>query len=62
MTDAANRTRLDPANDRIDLSQADPGMAPEILRRLKELGEAHFKLSRPNQAGRRIGLDQKPER
>jgi len=37
-------------------------MAPEILRRLKELGEAHFKLSRPNQAGRRIGLDQKPER
>jgi acyl-CoA thioester hydrolase len=37
-------------------------MAPEILRRLEELGEAHFKLPRPDQAGRGIGLDRKPER
>jgi acyl-CoA thioester hydrolase len=37
-------------------------MAPQILRRLETLGEAHFKLPRPTQAGRRIGLDRKPER
>jgi acyl-CoA thioester hydrolase len=36
-------------------------MAPEILQRLQALGEVHFKLPRPTQAGRRIGLDQKPE-
>jgi len=37
-------------------------MTPEVLRRLETLGEAHFKLPRPAQAGRSIGLDQKPER
>ena len=37
-------------------------MAPKILQRLKTLGEAHFKLPRPTQAGRRVGLDQRPER
>lgn len=37
-------------------------MAPEILQRLETLGEVHFRLPRPPQAGRRIGLDQKPER
>ena len=37
-------------------------MAREILQRLEELGEAHFKLPRPTQAGRRIGLDERPER
>lgn len=37
-------------------------MAPRILQRLEALGDAHFKLPRPAQAGRRIGLDQKPER
>ncbi len=36
-------------------------MAQEILDRLEILGEAHFKLPRPPQAGRRIGLDKKPE-
>ncbi len=37
-------------------------MAPEILRRLEELGEAHFKLPRPSRAGRSIALDNRPER
>ena len=37
-------------------------MAPEILQRLETLAEAHFKLPRPTQAGRGIGLDQKTER
>jgi hypothetical protein len=37
-------------------------MAPEILRRLEELGKEHFKLPRPPWAGRSIALDNKPER
>jgi acyl-CoA thioester hydrolase len=36
-------------------------MAPKILRRLGELGKVHFELPRPEQAGRSIGLDQKPK-